>query len=123
MKKYLTALLLSTILLIPFNVFATESPLPTVMEYPADIYDNGNNPTTRSQIDDGDIDDLDDLFDNDNRNNRNDNGINPINENIDPISDEVEDDDDNDELITYIIIGLTGLVIGAFGSYLFIKKD
>ena len=128
MKKYLAMLFLLTVLLIPLNAEAFSSSRRSFIDYPRQDNENiDDNITTRTNpLYDDDLDDDNDLDNqtrdngllNNDDNNRNDNGILGITDDLD-----TDLDDDNDNLVTYIIIGLAGIVLGAFGSYLFIKRD
>ena len=131
MKKYFTMLLLLTILLMPIQTHALQSNNVYQMVYPRDDNDmiDDDTDTTRDNLDDNNDNNnnnrnnnrnngiLDNDVNDNNNNNRNNNGMNAITGDLD------NDLDDNDSFTTYLIIGLSGIVLGAFGTYLFVKRD
>ena len=127
MKKYLALVFLLTILIIPLSVDALDTSRRSLIDYPRNDADNLDDNTTRNDpLYDNDLDDdnLNDNRDNNGLFNGNDNDNNGSDNGILGIMDDLDGDmEDDDNLVTYIIIGLSGIILGAFGAYLFIKRD
>ena len=120
MKKYLTIVLLLTVLFLPMNFIFAQNPGDNDnLIDPWNDNDNNNlNNNNNDNLNNGNNN-------NNNGTNNNPNNNNGLNNNNRPNNNNVIDDDldDGSDIVNYVVVGISGIALGSLVTYFIVRKD